>query len=89
MSVAFVSALFLACFWGIAWACILQFTSWGRWLALRRTWLSVVIGVGVDLLILGFVLSLGDWLRLVAVIALSSAGLIFRSLYNEHRDEAS
>lgn len=89
MTTAFVSALFLACFWGIAWACILQFTKWGRWLVLRRTWLSVVIGVGVDLLILGFVLSLADWLRLIAVIALSGIGLVARALYNEHREEAS
>lgn len=89
MTVTFVSALFLACFWGLAWAAILQFTSWGRWLALRRTWVSVVIGVGVDLLILGFVLSLADWLQLVAVIGLSSIGLVVRSLYNEHREEAS
>lgn len=89
MSIGFVIALFLAVFWGLAWAAILQFTSWGRWLALRRTWVSVVIGVGVDMLILGFVLSLADWLRLVAVIVLSSIGLIGRSLYNEHREEAS
>lgn len=89
MTVPFVSALFLACIWGIAWAIALQFTKWGRWLALRRTWFSVVVGVGVDLLIVAAFLPFEEWLRLVAVIVLSSIGLIFRSLLNEHREEAS
>lgn len=89
MTTGFVIAALLAVFWGIAWAMALQFTNWGRWLALRRTWLSVVIGVGVDILILGFVLSLYDWLRLLAVVGFSSIGLIFRSLHNEHKEEAS
>lgn len=89
MSIGFVIAVFLAVFWGIAWAMALQFTRWGRWLVLRRTWLSVVVGVGVDLLIVAAFLPFEEWLRLVAVIALSSLGLVFRSIHNEHKEEAS
>lgn len=81
-------ALILAAFWGIVWALCLQFTEWGRWLALRRTWLTVVIGVGVDLLIVGLVVNAEAWLRVCSIVAVSSLGIIFRSLINEHSDDA-
>jgi hypothetical protein len=72
--------------WGIIWALVLQLTTWGQFLALKRTWLTVVIGLGVDLLILYPLLPLDRWLLALAVIALSSLGIIFRSLYNEYTD---
>jgi len=80
-------AVSLALFWGALWASFLQCSAWGRYLALRRTWLTVVVGVGVDLLILATVLPLEAWLLMCAVIAASSVGIITRSLYNEHQDE--
>ncbi|MBN2390731.1 MAG: hypothetical protein JXR84_08410 [Anaerolineae bacterium] len=80
-------SIILALFWGVLWAGFLQFNPAGRYLALRRTWLTVVIGVGVDLLILATVIPLEAWLPTCTVIAASSLGIIARSLYNEHQDE--
>ena len=76
----------LAAVWGIVWASILQHTRKGRFLAQKRTWLTVVIGVGVDLLILLMVLPLRYWLMVVAVVALSAIGIIGRSLHNEQQE---
>lgn len=80
-------AIFLAFIWGALWAAALQYTSWGRYLANRRTWVTVVVGVGVDLLIGLTIVELQDWLRFAAVIAASSIGIIVRSLYNERSEE--
>jgi hypothetical protein len=77
-----------AFFWGIFWAGLLQFTRWGRWLAIRRTYWTVVIGVGVDGLLLLPLVPFRDWLRMALIVALSSVGIIGRSLLNELREEA-
>lgn len=79
----------LALMWGIIWAGFLQMHPWGRWLALRRTWLTVVIGVGVDMALLLLVLDIHTWTAVATVIAASSVGIIVRSLYNEHADDAN
>lgn len=79
----------VAVVWGAIWALCLQCTQWGRWLALHRTWITVVIGVGVNLAILAFVLPRTLWLRVFEVFALSSAGIIVRSLINEYRNDAA
>mgnify|MGYP001128698665 CR=1 FL=1 len=87
----------LAAVWGGILASFLQFTKPGRFLATQRTWLSVVVGVGVDLaIILGllYVKPMADplmtWLRIVGVFGLSSIAIIIRSIYNEllETDEA-
>jgi hypothetical protein len=78
--------LILAFIWGLFWAGMLQHHPLGRFLARRRTWLTVVIGVGVDLLLLYVVLALEEWLLVVAVLGLSSVGIIGRSLWNEQRE---
>jgi putative flippase GtrA len=62
---------------------------WGKWLAIKRTWLTVVVGVGVDLALLLMVLDIHTWSIVAAVIAASSVGIIVRSLYNEHADDAN
>lgn len=72
--------ILLALFWGIGLALFLQFHPTGQWLAAERTYLTVVAGVGVDLLISYN----ADWWTYSAVIAFSSIGIIARSLYNEH-----
>jgi hypothetical protein len=73
----------LAFGWGFAWAAYLQFTDHGRFLAIERTWLTVVVGIGVDLLIA----YQADWWTVMMVISVSSVGIIIRSLWNErHRD---
>lgn len=79
---------FVAMFWGFTWAACLQYTQWGRWLAVKRTWLTVVIGVGVDLLILWRVLDRRAWWQIAEIISLSAIGIILRSLMLEHRDDA-
>lgn len=81
------TALFFAAIWGGLWALFLQWHPWGRWLALKRTWLAVVIGVGVDLAILLLILDPQTWTSVAAVIAASSIGIIVRSLYNEHHED--
>lgn len=80
-------AIILALFWGMLWAAFLQWNEYGRYLALRRTWVTVVIGVGVDLLIALMVVRLEVWLVVCAIVIASSLGIITRSLYNEHLDE--
>jgi uncharacterized protein involved in cysteine biosynthesis len=82
-------AAILALIWGALWALFLQLHPWGQWLALRRTWLTVVIGVGVDLALLLLILDAHTWATVVAIIAASSIGIIARSLYNEHADDAN
>lgn len=75
--------LILAGVWGGFWALFLQGTRMGQFLASKRAYLAVVIGVGVDLLIVLPMLDVLVWLRIVAVIGVSSIGLVVRSLWNE------
>jgi len=79
-------ALILGFVWGGLWAAFLQFTEVGRFLALHRTWLTVVVGVGVDLLILLLCVSFEVWLQVAGVVALSGVCIITRSLLNERRE---
>jgi len=88
-----LSCYLSALIWGFMWAACLQFTKWGRFLALRRTWLTVVVGVGVDLLIILWLLHnialvepLWVWVRICAVIGLSAIGIIIRSLIIEYQE---
>jgi len=69
--------------WGIFWAVFLEATELGQFLATRRTWITVVVGVGVDLLVMAIVLPFEQWLFVCGVVAASGVGLIVRSLYNE------
>lgn len=80
-------AALLALFWGALWALFLQYTDHGRFLALRRTWIAVVIGVGGDLLILVAILPFEAWLVVCGILTASSIGIIARSLINEHADD--
>jgi len=88
MSDRLILALILAALWGVFWAACLQWTVWGRWMALKRTWLTVVIGVGTDLLIALLVTPLDVWAKVAGIVAVSSIGIIARSLYLELRDDA-
>ena len=83
---ALALSLILALIWGGIWAGLLQWTALGRFLVLRRAWLAVVIGVGMDLLIVLAVLPVGLWLQVCAVIAASSIGIIARSVANEWQE---
>lgn len=83
-----ITAGLLALCWGFGLALFLQCHPDGRWLALRRTYVAVIIGVGVDLLILSILLPLSLLLQVILVISLSSLGLIYRSLHNERAEES-
>lgn len=76
----------LGLIWGVLWALFLQCTEAGQFLVLRRTWLTVAVGIGVDLLILLALLPLEMWLMVVGVIGASAVGIIARSLLNEWRE---
>lgn len=80
-------ALILALIWGGLWAAFLQFTAFGRYLSLRRTWITVVVGLGVDLLLLLLVIPLHTWFVVCGVVTASAIGIVIRSVYNEVRDE--
>ena len=86
MNQTIVLAVIVAAFWGAMWAAFIQFNYHGRFLAARLTWLSVVIGIGVDLLILALVIPLDAFIAVVAVIGASSLPIIARSLINESLD---
>ncbi|MEM7347998.1 MAG: hypothetical protein AAF485_27510 [Chloroflexota bacterium] len=83
VSFAIDLTLFLRLFggflWGFLWAAILQWTRKGKFLAEERTWLTVVIGIGVDLIIA----YPANWWVIAGVIVCSSVGIIWRSLHNE------
>lgn len=83
LDLALIARCFAALIWGILYAIFLQHTRWGQFLAKRRTWITVTIGIGVDLLIAFD----GTWATVAAVIGLSSLGIVARSLINEEREE--
>jgi len=78
-----VLAYIAAGVWGLIWAAVLQYTPIGIFLALKRTWLTVVIGLGVDLLIALAVVPTEVWVKVLVIIAASSLAIIARSLINE------
>lgn len=81
--------IFLAAIWGCLWAAYLQFSSFGHYLAVRRTWITVVVGVGMDLLIMLLVIPFSAWLVVASIIFASSFGIVARSLYNEIKDDSA
>jgi hypothetical protein len=76
-------ALILGFIWGAIWAAVLQWMPLGQFLARKRTWLTVVIGVGMDLLIMRLVVCWEVWLEIAGIVAASSVAIIGRSLWNE------
>lgn len=76
----------LGILWGVVWAVYIQVNRNGQFLAQERTWITVVVGVGVDLLIsYPWGGGQGDWFTVAAVISASSIGIIVRSLANEKK----
>jgi len=89
MDTATIFGLVIAAIWGVLWATFLNHTYAGRFMAARLTWLTVVIGIGVDLIIALFIVPLDAWLRIAGIITASSIAVIARSLINQsadHRD---
>lgn len=73
----------IAFVWGAIWSSFLQWNHFGRFLAEKRTWLTVVIGIGVDLLLTLPLVPRRFWVKIFTVIAVSSLPIILRSLANE------
>jgi hypothetical protein len=78
--------MLLGLIWGMAFAAFLQWVPLGRYIVERLTWLAVVIGVGVDLLIVAPFIGWPAVLFAGAVIAASSIGMIGRSLINANAE---
>ena len=79
-------ALYLALSWGVLWAVLIQFIPRLRWLVNRRTWVTVVVGIGGDLFIAYWIIPFDAWIRVFGVVTLSSVGIIIRSFVNEHAE---
>jgi len=79
------TAVYISAMWGAIYALFIQRTEIGRTLAKSTTWLSVVIGVGVDLLIALPIVPRSAWNAIAQVVLASSIGIIARSLINELR----
>ena len=76
-----IARCLLALLWGIFYALFLNYTHSGQQIASDVTWLSVVVGIGVD-----FVIAFNStYWTLLAVVSFSSVGIITRSLYNESK----
>jgi hypothetical protein len=76
----------LGLLWGIGFAAFLQWVPLGRYIVERVTWLAVIMGVGVDLLIVAPFIGWPLMLFVGAVIAASSIGIIVRSLSNANHE---
>jgi len=76
--------LLFALSWGVGLAFFLQRTKLGQYLAVERTWITVVVGVGIDWLIAAG-MDLYTWLVMGGIIAASAFGIIIRSIRNEHK----
>ena len=76
----------LALAWGIAYALALEKVAFLRWLVDKRTWITVVIGVGVDLALAFFIVPFEWWWRVALVVVLSAMGIIARSIYLERAE---
>lgn len=80
-------AALLAFIWGAVWAVFLQFTPIGRFLAVRRTWITVVIGVGGVMGVAFLFIPADVWWMMLVLFGCASCPIIFRSLYNELLDQ--
>lgn len=78
--------LVLALIWGIGFALFLHYVPIGRFMVRRHTWLTLVIGIGVDLALMWMILPLPYWLVMAGILAASSIGMIGHSLAMESEE---
>jgi len=78
--------LILALIWGIGFALFLHYVPIGRFMVRKHTWLTLVIGIGVDLALMWMILPLPYWLVVVGILAASSMGMIGHSLAMEEEE---
>jgi hypothetical protein len=79
--IAFVAGII----WGVIWVSFLYGTKRGRWVRMYRTWITVVVGVGVTLLIQGVVFGVDVAVSALIVFAGSGTPIILASLYDEYK----
>lgn len=82
----FKIVMFLGIFWGVFYAVFLQQTKVGKFLVIHRTWITVVVGVGVDIAIMAIVMPFEHVVTVFSVFAASALGIVARSLYLESRE---
>ena len=84
-----ILGIVLGLLWGIGYAVFLQWVPLGRYIVARVTWLAVIIGVGVDLLIAGPFIGWPVMLFVGSIVAASSVAIIVRSLLNDHAEHVA
>lgn len=77
--------LILAAVWGTGYALFLQ-TYPGRFLAARYTWVTVVVGIGMDMAIAAVCVGIEAAVSVTVLIGVSAVPIVARSLWNEMRD---
>ena len=75
----------MGAFWESSWAVFLHTTTIGRWLRLYRTWLTVVIGVGGCLAIVGARHSWRSAATALTIFAGAGAPIVTASILEEFR----
>jgi len=75
----------MGAFWGSSWAVFLHMTTVGRWLRLYRTWLTVVIGVGGCLAIVGARHSWRSAATALTIFAGAGAPIVTASILEEFK----
>ena len=75
----------LGVIWGSSWAVFLHMTTVGRWLRLWRTWLTVVIGVGGCLAIVGARHSWRSAATALTIFAGAGAPIVTASILEEFK----
>lgn len=85
--------LVLGFVWGVFLAVFLQFNPLGQFLARCRTWMTVVVGIGGDLLIALWAIYQPEvqtperaWEVVALIVVMSGLPMMARSLINEHRE---
>ena len=59
----------------------------GREIAARKTWVTVVIGVGLTLILAAVIVPFEVWIRVALLFVATGAPIVVRSLRNELRAE--
>jgi hypothetical protein len=85
MTALSVVGILLGLLWGLCWALFLEHVALGRFLVQQLTWLTVVIGVGVDLAILLIVLPPQQVALVALIVAASGVPVVVRSLLGMYR----
>jgi hypothetical protein len=79
--------MILGVVWGGVWATWLHLHPTGKWMRRKRTWLTVVVGVGVDFFIAFCFVPWECFWPVAAIVGLSGIPIIAWCLGNEQRED--